>query len=364
MKTRDLRTVIIIIFNTLILALPTYFIVKKYFFKPPNIEKIILIDKNLKYKGDTYNLKSIAKYKKHNSSTERDSSIINTYYYKFRSRNNSLFPNIFDATGFIKNYEVIRHEFFLDNEVVFDAKYEFDSSGFRKSSDKVKQKSHLILAGGSIVFGDGLNQNQTISHYLSQDFKTTNIYTVAFSGFGPAQVWKILKELDLKKYIKEKEGKLIYFLFNFHLERVCGSDWSLSLNKDSLAKLRFESNKIVQKGFINNHDDFIKGDKCLDLVSAILQDIRFNYLKLYPKGEFLIHMPNLYSKNVFQIDRELVKKLKAAGLKVFSYKKITTKEDRELLNSGSLFFPVNTHPNHRGSKYFSSKIKKCLENCK
>ena len=71
-----------------------------------------------------------------------------------------------------------------NGETVYDVTYTIGSDGYRWEEDQTKYDSKLF--GGSFVFGEGLNDNETLSHFLTtnHNFKTKNL---GVYGYGLQQ---------------------------------------------------------------------------------------------------------------------------------------------------------------------------------
>ena len=86
------------------------------------------------------------------------------------------------------------------NEIIYDVIYNIGKDNFRKSLFEGKPSIHLF--GGSMTFGEGLNDNQTLSYYLSKNY---NLKTKNFGvhGYGIEQ-----SEDNVKSCIKK--GQSVY----------------------------------------------------------------------------------------------------------------------------------------------------------
>lgn len=79
------------------------------------------------------------------------------------------------------------------NEVIYDVVYNIGKDNFRKSLFEGKPRVHIF--GGSMTFGEGLNDNETLSHYLSakHNLKTKNF---GVHGYGTHQALFLIEQLN------------------------------------------------------------------------------------------------------------------------------------------------------------------------
>ena len=72
----------------------------------------------------------------------------------------------------------------LDGEIIYDVTYTIGDDGYRTSRTSVPYMANVY--GGSFTFGEGLNDNQTLVHYLWADHGF-NAKSVAMHGYGLQQ---------------------------------------------------------------------------------------------------------------------------------------------------------------------------------
>lgn len=109
-------------------------------------------------------------------------------------------------------------------EILYEAVYTTDDYGRRITTglEHGPRNKHLILLGCSLVFGEGINDDQTLS---SQIAKITPRYRVYNSGESAASAVRFVERIqrgDLWNGISESEGVAVYVLFKGHLERFVG----------------------------------------------------------------------------------------------------------------------------------------------
>jgi len=84
--------------------------------------------------------------------------------------------------------------------------YTTNSLGMR-SGEVDKDKGHILLVGDSVTFGLGVNNNETISHYLARENREFQILNLGVPGYGIGQYF-----LNLKRHIDKLNTKLIVLI--------------------------------------------------------------------------------------------------------------------------------------------------------
>ena len=85
------------------------------------------------------------------------------------------------------------------------------------------RRKYALFFGCSFVFGDGVNDNETLPYYFSQLNNDYHTYNYAFHGYGPQHMLVELQQRDFSREIHEQEGILIYEFQPFHVERAIGT---------------------------------------------------------------------------------------------------------------------------------------------
>lgn len=98
------------------------------------------------------------------------------------------------------------------NEIIYDVIYNIGKDNFRKSLFEGKPSIHLF--GGSMAFGEGLNDNQTLSYYLT---KNHNLKTKNFGvhGYGIHQALFLIEQLNKSAV----NGVNLILTGSFHVRR-------------------------------------------------------------------------------------------------------------------------------------------------
>lgn len=135
-----------------------------------------------------------------------------------------------------------------------------DAHRFRTSSatGRPHKKEHLIVADGSVAFGDGLDDEQTITHFINQLSPTFEAYQLGFLGYGPQHTWLRMKEGLLPQQIPHKQGHFVMLtgLHDFH--RFFGTLDHLPYAADHPLVLEDSSGQFVRRGLFSDSGTWVQ----------------------------------------------------------------------------------------------------------
>lgn len=202
------------------------------------------------------------------------------------------------------------------------------------------RNNHLILVGDSNTFGWGLNDDETLGHFLAKELKHFRIYNLGRSGTGPNDFLYKLKEKDILKKIPKKNGVMILQFFPYYYPRVRGTGayfhwqgptdapwYELNENSEIVHRGRFNERwttplyiHLYKYFLINFKKDFPPIDKgTIELSIRIIKEIKSTYLKTFPKGKFLVLlMPDFSKPNSLTLEKSLLKELKLDFIQINS----------------------------------------------
>lgn len=143
-----------------------------------------------------------------------------------------------------------------DGRKIYDVYYTTNANGFRKtlSSNNGSNKC-LLFFGDSFMFGEGLNDNETLPYYIGE--KTNQkykIYNFGFMAYGPNQMLSALEHGIVDNSITEcKTSTAFYSSIPDHLIRVDGR----RLWEQSDPKYILINNKPVYIGHFGDYEKHI-----------------------------------------------------------------------------------------------------------
>jgi len=143
-----------------------------------------------------------------------------------------------------------------NDSIVYNVNYTFVNGKRYIPNNMNSSNNHLYFLGCSHVFGDGLNDNQTLPYFVNKYAnKKYKISNYGFSGYGTHQALSILKnEILLSKEIEENTNScVIYSFIPAHFERAAG----YKLWDPNGPKYEVENNQLIFKGSFDENN-FIK----------------------------------------------------------------------------------------------------------
>jgi len=87
-----------------------------------------------------------------------------------------------------------------ENEIIYRVNYTIGSDGFRVTPSQILQQSgpRINLFGGSFMFGEGLNDDETIAYYTSQYLPNVAVKNYGMHGWGVHNAFAIFEHLNVK----------------------------------------------------------------------------------------------------------------------------------------------------------------------
>ena len=114
------------------------------------------------------------------------------------------------------------------NTVVYDVVYTIRQGLRYTPNTKANSKKHALFFGGSFMFGEGLNDNETMPYYYNEykdcQFEVRNY---GFHGYGPHQALAIIESKVVKdeELLDAEAVNAFYFFIPTHIARAKGSSW-------------------------------------------------------------------------------------------------------------------------------------------
>lgn len=195
--------------------------------KTPQVYELSLFEKPLLPKRDSpYSLPTsikdytlTAKVKKHRvqGETKNREAYAEDYF-------------IFEASGLHHPRPEHRSRAFVtaaeSGEVVYDVHYTIDKYGRRvtPSPEGQQSDSFLALLGDSYVFGEGVEDNETLPAYIAKHAHKTKVYNMGFHGYAPnALLARSLVTPEFFQGISQEKGIGVYLFDSGDMARTIGS---------------------------------------------------------------------------------------------------------------------------------------------
>lgn len=136
----------------------------------------------------------------------------------------------------------------VNGEVIYDQYYESEEYGLRKiptSYVPKKPTHHLIIAGDSNTFGEGVLIQETLPILLSNKIPGAHPYNWGIRGGGPNNTLAMMEFFPWENLIKEKKGIFIYNYYDFLIERVIGFKNYILWSKGSTPYYKLDSDGVA-----------------------------------------------------------------------------------------------------------------------
>lgn len=113
----------------------------------------------------------------------------------------------------------------VDGEEVYRARYTFDERHRRVTGPAPPCPGERLafFFGDSMVFGEGLNDDETLPAEVARRAPAWTALNYAFSGYGPGQAVNQLTDDTLFEYATPKEAVAVYTFIPHHVRRTIGS---------------------------------------------------------------------------------------------------------------------------------------------
>jgi len=112
-----------------------------------------------------------------------------------------------------------------DGRVLYDATYTTDEFGRRITypSNPAAKEKFLAFFGCSYVFGEGLNDEETLPWQVAMLAPAFRVYNYGVSGHGPQQMLAKLESGEFAREVAERSGIVVYVFIPHHVRRAIGS---------------------------------------------------------------------------------------------------------------------------------------------
>jgi len=209
---------------------------------------------------------------------------------------------------------------FYKGELLYDVNYRIDSLGARDFDHISSLKNEqIVLLGCSFVFGEGIDENSTLSYYLESLSKGKYyVYNFGMRGNSLFDTYYFINNIFPWDVIKGPKY-FIYYLPLFIFQRMMttpqftswstGNTLNITLDKNKKIKVdgflrdtfKYKVNKVINKSkialsvrslFVNEHDvtpHELARSKVLSL--KIFQNLNDRIHHFYPKAELIVVVP-------------------------------------------------------------------------
>ena len=269
----------------------------------------------------------------------------------------------------------IDHQKKINSKLFYKVHYNTSDYGFRYFQKKSNASRHVIVAGDSNVFAEGVDDSLTMTEILNKSIPDVQIYNFGQRGAAPNNTLSFLEHFPFENLIKEPSGVFLYNFFPGHMfERVIGSKnvscWDsgrspeYKLNDQGIAEFRgrfldrtfiqFFYKVICTSDFLNT---LIKDlpqvtESDSQLIAQIFLKMKTFYLEKFPQSQFYVIINRAY----FEEDSAATKSL----LTELSRLKVNFLSMPNIIDKSKCFFPLDSHLNIEGQKFEAVYMEKLI----
>lgn len=274
-----------------------------------------------------------------------------------------------------RRFKSVKHGLTVNDKVALQYTVNYDGDGFRVIPGEDKKKKidhHVILAGCSWVFGNGVEDADTFPAALSRLLPTSQVINLGIPGGGVAEQLFLWRYADFRKKIKSSSGVYVYVYINFHHERFQRTPSYLAWAMPMAPTFHRREKSLVYAGVNTDHWDYrftkwLSGHGLaiywLRLYSWMLPwqlqnthvemaqylfEVKQNYLRQYPGGRFVVFnafAPHEMNSRHDSSDFRTI--LKSYGIEVI---------DRGPIPEGKWNIPYDGHPNAKKNELYAERI--------
>lgn len=129
----------------------------------------------------------------------------------------------------VANAQIKESKTINGSHVYKDKIYTHDNHGRRINPDfkDKSRKKFLVLVGSSIVCGKGINDDETLSHYLNEFQNTYEVYNYSTRGWSSQHYLALFRYKNIRFQLRQNEGIVIIIISvnkrTGHVQRLIGS---------------------------------------------------------------------------------------------------------------------------------------------
>lgn len=130
---------------------------------------------------------------------------------------------------------IVRHIKRTQKELIYDVQYSFDEFGRRifPGHSPEGKSSFVILSGCSFTYGNGIDDDQTLSYFMNSQAQSRFVYNYGIGSSGTHMTLALTESDRFKKEIPQDNGTLVYVFIDGHIQRTNGFMNELGWLKES-----------------------------------------------------------------------------------------------------------------------------------
>jgi hypothetical protein len=189
-----------------------------------------------------------------------------------------------------------RHRKLIDGVLAYEVGYVIDKHGRRQVTGQGRSTTDrfILFFGGSNIFGEGLNQSQTLPDQVQRLAPGYSVYNYGMHGYGVAQMLDLIASRNFAAEVTQPRGLAVFYFIPGHMGRLVGAS-----NVVASWGRHFSYYKIGSAGRLVREGDFSGGRQFLSLAYGLLH--KSKVLKY-----FGIVFPLRYTEEDYELAAEIV----------------------------------------------------------
>ena len=257
---------------------------------------------------------------------------------------------------------------------IFDVHYTFDENGYRVTPTPENFRiQHAIFLGCSFLFGEGVENQETLPAVFQSLSHKYRSYNFAFPGYAPNDLLA-RAQVESSAIVRESEGVIFYFFINEHFDRVAGTmSWIAKagphpyFTKEREGPIEHRGNFSAGRPMLNRvllllsrseiirffHLDFPPSlsPERVNFFGDLVEELRKTYLEKYPRSRFfvVIHPGQEWGT-------KLIPELEKHGILYFDYSAVDVSRYVR-----PAYFDRNFHPTKEYYRFLAEQLSDDLE---
>lgn len=228
-----------------------------------------------------------------------------------------------------------------DGKRLFASRYTIDERGRRTIPlpNLESRKNSILFFGCSLMFGEGVNDDETLPFQVGRLAPEHRPYNYAFNGYGPQHMLAKLQQGDIESEVAGSGRQLVYVFIDDHVKRAISSMRTVWVHRSPYYFIDAED-RLTRDGTFNSarphlyrfyHDILLKSqtltffdidfplfvrERDLALTARIIEASFQEFRRRFRSDEFLVV---IYPVGAEELGGRLAQYLHRAGIKHFDY---------------------------------------------
>ena len=191
-------------------------------------------------------------------------------------------------------------------ELIYDVSYTIGPDHHRVTPQEGRERRRniLLVMGCSVVFGEGLEDDQTLPAAVARAAPTHEVFNYAFHGWGPGNLLRLVNEPEMMRDVRQtSDGQALYVFIDDHMRRVVGNM--------SLIQLEGSWTEVLPYYFLD-HSGALRSNQMLEDGRGWVTPLHRLLYKSELLRSYSVDFPSRFTEQHFLLFAKVVAELKAA----------------------------------------------------